>query len=253
MWDIDKKLSNHIDSSYSGQDRDKRGTINMTEDVLVFLKPDAVIRRYIGARTIKEFLDAGFKIGYFGEAYPSKEFIETKHYAQHKGEFFYDWLVDYVTSSHLLVFILTGDDVICEVRKLLDATITENADCNSIRGRYGIFGGINVAHASDSAENGKRELNIWKKDVIKIERNYDYTERADAYINKYINFSMVDTIRYREISKQLMNEKINEKEAKYLFVNLLSKESDLNREIISRFAEIMIRNALSRKEKVVEQ
>jgi hypothetical protein len=64
---------------------------------------------------------------------------------------------------------------------------------------------------------------------------------------------MVDTIRYREISKKLMNEKINEKEAKYQFINLLSKESDLKREIILRFAEIMVRNALSRKEEVVEK
>jgi nucleoside-diphosphate kinase len=225
----------------------------MTEDILVFLKPDAVIRRYIGARTIKEFLDAGFKVKYFGEAYPSKEFIETKHYAQHRGKFFYDWLVDYVASSHLLVFILTGNDVIYEVRKLLGATIPENADWNSIRGRYGIFGGINVAHASDNVENGKREIDIWKKDIIKIQKNCDYTERANAYITKYIDSSMVDTLRYREISKKLMNEKINEKEAKYLFINLLSEESDLKREIILRFAEIMVRNALSRKEVVVKK
>ena len=225
----------------------------MTEDVLVFLKPDAVIRRYIGARTIKEFLDAGFKVEYFGEAYPSKEFIETKHYAQHRGKFFYDWLVDYVASSYLLVFILTGNDVIYEVRKLLGDTLPENADCNSIRGRYGIFGGINVAHASDNVENGKRELDIWKRDVIEIQKNCDYTERANAYINKYIDSLTVDTLIYREISRQVINEKINEKEAKYLFVNLLSKESNLKREIILRFAGIMIRNALIRKEEVVEK
>jgi nucleoside-diphosphate kinase len=223
----------------------------MKEDVIAFLKPDAVIRRYIGARVTKEFLDAGFTVEYFGEAYPAKEFIEAEHYAQHRRKFFYDWLVDYVTSSHLLVFILTGDDVIYEVRKLLGATIPENADCHSIRGRYGIFGGINVAHASDNAENGKRELDLWKRDVIKVRKNGGYTEEADAYLSRYIDAPMVDTVRYREISMQLVHEKINEEEARNLFVTLLSKESDVSRETLSRFAAIMVRNALSRREEVV--
>lgn len=225
----------------------------MTEDVLVFLKPDALIRRYIGARVIKEFLDAGFKVKYFGEVRPSKEFIAKKHYAQHIGKLFYEWLIDYVTSSPLLIFILNAKDAIYKVRKLLGATISENADCDTIRGRYGIFGGINVAHASDNAENGRRELEIWE-DIVKIEKEANnYMREASMYISKFIDFPMVDTIRYREISMEIVKEKIEKEEAKKLLMDLLRKESDFNIESIARFTEIIIRNALSRKGEISEK
>ena len=211
------------------------------ENALVFLKPDAVIRRYVGAGTIKEFLDAEFKIIYFGEEHPPKEFFATKHYSQHKGKFFYDWLLDYVTSSAILVLILTGDDIINKIRALLGHTIPENADCDSIRGKYGIFRGINVAHAPDNSENGKRELEIWK-DIIKVQENYAYAREAEAYIAKYIDFPMIECVEYRETLKQQMNNEINENEAKSIFINLLSKESDFDHETISQFAEIMIKS-----------
>lgn len=216
------------------------------ESVLVFLKPDAVIRRYIGSRTIKEFLDAGFRITYIGEVSPSREFIAAKHYAQHRGRFFYDWLVDYVTSSPLIVLILTADNVIYEVRTLLGYTIPEEADCNSIRGKYGILGGINVAHASDNGVNSKRELDIWKN-IIKIQKNHDYVEETNVYVLKYLDFPMVDVTRYREISTQLINEEIGKNTAKHLFINLLSKESDFGHETLSKFADIMVKNAFVRK------
>ncbi|MHC1635449.1 MAG: nucleoside-diphosphate kinase [Candidatus Methanospirareceae archaeon] len=219
------------------------------EEVLVFLKPDAIIRRYVGARAIKELIDAGFEVKYFGEISPSREFIASRHYAQHKGKFFYEWLVDYVTSSPLLVFILSGEDVIYEVRKLLGATIPEKADCNSIRGRYGIFGGINVAHASDSAESSMRELEIWRE-VIREEEgeehDQDYLKKTEEYINRFIDSPMIDTMRYRELSRGVAEGEIGKEEARRIFEKLLSKESDFDVATLSKFAEIMIRNALNR-------
>jgi len=220
----------------------------MMEEVLVFLKPDGVIRRYIGARTVKEFLDASFEIRYFGEISPRREFIATKHYIQHKGAFFYNWLVNYVTSSHLLVFILAEDNIIREIRASLGGTIPEKADYNSIRGKYGIWGGINVAHASDNAENGKRELEIWKE--LLTQNKQDCTEEAKAYVFKYINFPMIDTMRYREISKQILNEEICENEARSVFIDLLLKETDFDSETVLRFAEIMVRNVSIRETEV---
>ncbi len=119
-------------------------------ETLVFLKPDAVVRRYVGARTLKIFLDNGIEFKAFRIFKPTKSFFANEHYGIHKGRFFYTWLIEYVTSGPIAAAIATGDNVIETVRTLLGATVPEDALPGTIRGRYGIFGGINVVHASDS-------------------------------------------------------------------------------------------------------
>jgi len=218
-----------------------------TQEVLMFLKPDAIIRRYVGARVIQEFVnDRQFEIACFEELYPPREFIAEKHYAQHKGKFFYKWLLEYVTSSPLLVFVLRGNGVVPKVRELLGSTIPENAPCNTIRGKYGIFGGINVAHASEDVDSARREVEMWKS-VTKLE-NRNHLRKANQYVKRYIDFQMVDSVRYREISELIVQGGIPQEEAKALFTSLLLRESDFAVETISQFAVLMVNNALLRKQ-----
>lgn len=218
-----------------------------TEEALVFLKPDAVLRRYVGARVMQEFMNNGeFEIGSFVEVCPPREFIAEKHYTQHKGKFFYEWLLEYIASAPLLVFVLRGEDAVAKARELLGSTIPENAACNTIRGKYGIFGGINVAHASEDIDNARREVEMWKS-ITELE-NRNHLQKADEYVKKYIDFPMVDSVRYREISQLLIERQISEEEAKALFTKLLLKESDFALETISRFAVLMVNNALLRKQ-----
>jgi nucleoside-diphosphate kinase len=223
----------------------------VSEEMLVFLKPDAVIRRGTGARVLQEFLNnIENQIVYFGEIYPFRDFIATKHYVLHKGRFFYEWLVEYVTSSPLLVFILKGENIINKVRTLLGPTIPGQNDTNTIRGKYGIFGGINVAHASDSSVNGYKEVEMWRS-LINI-KDCNYGKKASEYIRRYIDFPIIDAKIYREISNSLVEEKITQKEAKEIFMSLLLRESDFDKKTISQFAIVIIRNALLRKKEVMK-
>jgi len=218
------------------------------EEALVFIKPDGVIRRYVGARVIWEFIKGKeLELKYFSEIQPSREFLAGRHYAQHKDKFFYDWLLEYVCSSTLLVLVLKGIDAVSKCRALLGSTIPENADCRTIRGKYGIWGGINVAHASDSSENARNEVGMWES-MIKM-NNGVYVQEANEYVKKYIDFPMVDSMRYREISELLIQSEITQQVAIDQFIGLLSKESDCDRDTISRFAKVMVLNALLRKPK----
>jgi len=210
-------------------------------ETLIFLKPDAVVRRYVGARTLKTFLDSGLEFKAFRIFKPLKNFIANDHYGIHKGRFFYPWLIEYVTCGQIAAAILAGDNVIEKVRTLLGATVPENASLDTIRGRYGIFGGINVVHASDSYETAIKEINLWDSS-FREEGFKNVDLRLNDYIDNYINSSMIDCLYYREISKKIADGTLNEEEAEGIFINLLSKETDVEEEIISSFSKVMVDN-----------
>jgi nucleoside-diphosphate kinase len=210
-------------------------------ETLVFLKPDAVVRRYVGARTLKIFLDNGIEFKAFRVFKPPKDFIASDHYGIHKGRFFYPWLIEYVTCGPIVAAIMEGSSVIEKVRTLLGATVPENALPDTIRGRYGIFGGINVAHASDSKETAIKELNLWNP-LFKEEgfKNVDF--RINDYVDNYINWPMIDSLHYRELSKKFATGALNEEEANRNFKNLLFKETDIKEEIIVSLSKVMVEN-----------
>jgi nucleoside-diphosphate kinase len=210
-------------------------------ETLVFLKPDAVLRRYVGARTLKTFLDNGLEFNAFRIFKPPKNFIANDHYGIHKGRFFYPWLIEYVTCGPIAAAILEGDNVIEKVRALLGATVPENASLDTIRGRYGIFGGVNVVHASDSNETAIKEIYLWNSS-FREEGFNNVNFRLNDYIDKYINFPMIDCFYYRELSRNIADGTLNEEEAQEIFINLLSQETDVEKEIISSFSKIMVEN-----------
>lgn len=217
----------------------KRG--DRVSETLIFLKPDAVVRKYVGAKTLKIFLDNGIEFKAFRIFKPPKSFIANDHYGIHKGRFFYTWLIEYVTCGSITAAVVAGDNVIEKVRTLLGATVPENALPDTIRGRYGIFGGINVIHASDSIETAFKEINLWnplfKEDGFK---NVDF--RLNDYVDNYINWPMIDCLHYREISRKIASSALNEEEAKGIFINLLSKETDIEEGVISALSKVMVEN-----------
>jgi len=210
-------------------------------ETLIFLKPDAVIRRYVGARTLKILLDDGIEFKAFQIFKPPESFIANDHYGIHKDRFFYNWLIGYVTCGPIAVAIVTGNNVIEKVRKLLGATVPEDALLDTIRGRYGIFGGINVVHASDSIETATNEINLWKP-LLKEEGFKNVDIRINDYIDNYINWPMIDCLSYRELSEKIVTAELNEKEASRIFTNLISKETDIEETIINSFSEVMLEN-----------
>ena len=213
------------------------------EEMLILLKPDGIVRRYSGARALKSILDLGVKVNFFGIIKPEKEFLSDRHYAEHKGKFFYENLVNFMSSTELAVLIAGGENVTQKVRDLLGKTMCEKADPASIRGRYGTTKGINLVHASDSPETAEREVRLWKE-IINIEDGRDYENEMLAYIKKYENFPMIDSVRYREISRDLSDKKMERTEAEGLIKELLLKETDFKEEKIESLPGLITENIL---------
>lgn len=217
----------------------------MGERTLLLLKPDAVIRRRIGARVIKNLLGR-FKITGFREGRMSRELAE-RFYQVHKGKFFYPSLVEYVTSGPVVALILEGEDVIRRVRGLLGATKPEEAKENTIRGRYGIYGGINVAHASDSPESSRRELALMRE-MFNLTENPAASEKAREYVARFDEPRGPDyTPELRKLSLRLAGNEGLEQEIRGELGKLLKEENpDLDREVLEMFLDVIIRNCVQK-------
>ena len=212
------------------------------EEMLILLKPDGMVRRYAGARALKSIVELGVNINFFQVLKPKKEFLADRHYAEHKGKFFYDNLVNFMSATELAVIIASGDNVVEKVRTLLGKTMCEKADPLSIRGRYGTTKGINLVHASDSSETAEREVKLWRE-IINVEEK-DYKKDIMAYIRTYENFPMIDSVRYREISKDLSEGKVSKEEAEKTINELLTKETDFEEETVNKLPALITENIL---------
>jgi len=233
--------------------------------MVFFLKPDAVIRRYVGARTLKTLLERveGIDFLTFIKLNPGREFLANQHYVEHKGKFFFDWLVSFTTISPIyFMMISTTPEKIEEIRRILGPTLVQKAAIEapgSIRGKYGIYGGVNVAHASDSKESAIRESKIWEDYIKKIYGNKIYQKtpievrkEIEGYIEEFIDYPIIDNTRYIELSRELEEDSSKRDMMKEKFIHLISKETsedfinDQNKPV-EKLAEILVRNVLLKK------
>ena len=126
---------------------------------LIILKPDA-IQRGLAGQILQRFERKGLRIAAAKLMLVPREQAE-KHYAEHKGKPFYDGLIKFVTSSPVMVLAIQGLDAIAVCRTLIGATNGRKADPGTIRGDFGMSGGFNLVHGSDSPESAERELALW--------------------------------------------------------------------------------------------
>ena len=131
------------------------------ETTLIFLKPDAVQRGLIGS-IVGRFEAKGLTFVGMKLMSVPKDLAE-KHYAEHAGKPFYDGLIGFVTSSPVLVLAIRGVNAVAVCRKLIGATNGQKAEPGTIRGDFGMSGGYNMIHGSDSPESAERELALWFK------------------------------------------------------------------------------------------
>lgn len=212
----------------------------MEEELLFLLKPDAVVRRYVGARTMKTLLDMGLRVVHFEQLSVTKDFLADKHYPHIKGRPFFDWTINFMASIPLQATIIKGENAIERVRSALGATLVQKAEKGTIRERYGIYGGVNVAHASDSVESANHEISLWRPLMKAADEEAD--KSVTDFVSKYINHSMVDSIRYREVSEALCNGKISANKGKEMFSEFLMAESDFSDATLSLLAEELVGN-----------
>jgi len=145
---------------------------------LVLVKPDGVQRALVG-KILARFEERGMKIVGLKIVQVSRELAE-KHYAVHKGKFFYEGLVSYITSSPVVALVLEGHEAIGAVRAMVGATRPWEAAAGTIRGDYAMMGLRNLIHASDAEETAKNEIALWSKP----DELATYTRDLDKWVNE---------------------------------------------------------------------
>jgi nucleoside-diphosphate kinase len=131
------------------------------ERTLIILKPDAIQRGFCG-EIVTRFERKGFQIvGMKFMKIPTR--LAETHYEPHKGKPFYAALVNFMTSSPVVVLALAGKDAIAISRKMMGATFGSKAEPGTIRGDFGVSNSFNLIHGSDSPEAATRELGLFFK------------------------------------------------------------------------------------------
>jgi nucleoside-diphosphate kinase len=193
------------------------------ERSLVIIKPDGTVRRRVSALVLKALLNRGYKICAFREMKVSEPLAEL-HYAVHKEKPFFPWLVEFISSAPVLSMILEGEDVIQGVREALGATFVQKADPNSLRGKYGIWAGVNIAHASDAPETATKEIELWTAEGG-LKQTPDAEEQAKAYIEQYISGDADYTLEIRDVVKKAIENSDISNDVLQSLILLLEKDS----------------------------
>ena len=133
------------------------------------MKPDGVQRGLIG-EIISRFEKVGLKVSGMKMVWIDRDF-SRKHYSDHVEKPFYKGLEEFIVQGPVVAMALEGINSVELVRKMVGSTEPKKAQPGTIRGDYAHHSyeyadrkGIaikNLIHASDSAENAKKELSLW--------------------------------------------------------------------------------------------
>jgi len=143
------------------------------ERTLVLVKPDGVQRGLIG-EVMSRLERRGLRLVAAKFMQVSQELAAT-HYAIHRGKPFYESLLQYITSAPVMAMVWEGPNAIAAVRQTMGATRPTEAAPGSIRHDFALEVGRNLTHASDSLENGQKEIALWFRDeeLVNWERAID--------------------------------------------------------------------------------
>ena len=143
------------------------------ERTLVLVKPDGVQRALIG-EVISRLERRGLRLVGAKFMRVDQNLAET-HYAIHKGKPFYEGLIRYITSAPVMAMVWEGPSAIAAVRQTMGATRPTEASPGSLRHDFALAVGRNLTHASDSAETGESEVNLWFEpgELVSWERAID--------------------------------------------------------------------------------
>ncbi len=172
----------------------------MKERSLVLLKPDTVQRgitgeiisrfektglKVIGMRMVQADKNSAGKHYIDDEAWLLSVGQKTRKAYESKGEkvtktdreigmSVRDYLINYLMSAPIVALCIEGHNAIDKIRTMVGNTIGAAALPGTIRGDYSLDSYrladtqgravANLVHASDSVENGKREIAVWFKE-----------------------------------------------------------------------------------------
>lgn len=139
------------------------------ERTLVLVKPDGVQRGLVG-EVIARLERRGLKL-VAAKFLTVQRSLAEEHYAVHQGKPFYDGLVQYITSAPVMAMVWEGPNAVAAVRQTMGATRPYEAAPGTIRHDFALTVGRNLTHASDSPENGEKEVALWFKPEELVEWN----------------------------------------------------------------------------------
>jgi nucleoside-diphosphate kinase len=137
------------------------GRVLKVERTFVLAKPDAVQRGLIG-EVVARLERRGLKMTGAKFLQVSRELAE-QHYAVHKGKPFYEGLVNYIISAPVMAMVWEGPNAVAAVRQTMGATRPTEAAPGTLRHDFALTIGRNLTHASDTPENGEKEVSLWFK------------------------------------------------------------------------------------------
>ena len=201
----------------------------MTDALLIF-KPDTSYR--LGPRAeIWRFLRERSDIEIRGLRWfhPPAELIES-HYDFLRDRPFFPWLVEFMTVLPVAVGIVRAEPQSLEkLRFDLGETRIQHSRPGSIRERFGIYGGINCLHLSDSPASAEKETQLWAR-YIALEGIEPLDDSVAAPDHTY---------RLRSLATQLAAG-IHTDLARQEIVRLLGEESGLSGEKLERYSKVII-------------
>lgn len=130
----------------------------MLEQSVVLIKPDGLQRGLVG-EIISRFERKGLKLVALKMTYLSDEILDV-WYSHHKDKPFFAKLKGFMQRSPIVAMLWEGVECVDAVRKLTGITKSREAEAGSIRGDLGMSQQLNLIHASDSFENGKKERDL---------------------------------------------------------------------------------------------
>ena len=123
------------------------------------IKPDGVRNRHIG-EIVSRIERVGLVIERMELGMVTPE--EAKeNYKEHEGKGFYDGLIAYITSGPVVKMVVSGENAVATMRKLMGSTNPADAAPGTIRGDFGLTMDENVIHGSDSVASAEREIGVF--------------------------------------------------------------------------------------------
>lgn len=130
------------------------------DQTLLICKPDAVERGLVG-EILRRLEAKGLRLA-AAELRTIDAATAGEHYAEHRGEPFFEGLVAFITRGPALLAVVEGPSgTWAIVRKLMGATNPAEAEPGTIRGDLATELGENLVHGSDSAEAAAREIGLF--------------------------------------------------------------------------------------------
>ena len=135
-------------------------SVDVTEQTLVLIKPDAVARKLVG-EIVGRIERKGLTLVALELRNVTDE-LARRHYAEHDGKPFFGSLLEFITSGPVVAAIVEGPRAVAAFRQIAGATDpVEKAAPGSIRGDLALSVQDNLVHGSDSLQSAEREIALW--------------------------------------------------------------------------------------------